>query len=136
MLGFVAQQPRRGLLSAQKGIEMKLFKRERSRVFITLAWLCALLVLGCLAMAAAMGLQLLPSSSIHLVGLVVAVGLLLVAGLLFLLEGFAAKHSATVLHAPEMSTLTFPPPSVSPRRNTVVPFTKRNVLLQQAQHNP
>lgn len=109
----------------QEGIELKLFKRERSRVFITLAWLCALLVLGCMAIAAGMGLQLLSSSSIHLVGLLVAVGLLLVAGLMFLMEGFAAKHSPTVLHAPEMSTLTFPPPSVSPRRNNVVPFRNR-----------
>lgn len=104
---------------------MKLFNRKRPKAFIALAWLCALLVIACLTVAAGMGLQLLPSSSIKLLGLVVAIGLLLVAGFLFLLEGLAERQSSTVLHAPEMSTLSFPPPSVSPRRNTVVPFRNR-----------
>lgn len=96
---------------------MFLFNRNKSSAFFTLFWVCVLLIVGCLAAAAGMGLGMLSRSSLMLVGLVIVLVGSVIAGLMFLLEALGAKHSSNaVLHAPEMSTMTFHPPSVEPRR--------------------
>jgi hypothetical protein len=98
-----------------------LFNRERkSQALFGLSGLCILLIVGCLALSASMGLGLVPSSVVKLVGIVVVVGLLVMAALWLLLEALSAKQAAGTLHAPEMSTLTFPPPAVSSGRRGLV----------------
>jgi hypothetical protein len=86
---------------------------RKSSTFFGLAWLCAVIVVGCLLAAAGMGLGVLPKSALRLLGLVIVLGGTVAAGLMFLLEALAAKRSSdALLHAPEMSTLTFHPPAV------------------------
>lgn len=99
---------------------MGLFNHERPKLCLALAGLCALLVVGCLGIAAGMGLGLLPASSVLLVALVLTIGLLLIAGLLLLLEGFAERPTAA---PPTWGLLSSA--SVSPRGGTVVPFRNR-----------
>jgi hypothetical protein len=70
---------------------------------------CALGVLGCLTVAAAMNLGLVPRSAAALAGVILLLGILIVAGLHLLLASLGARQSTVIEPDLELTTMTFPP---------------------------
>lgn len=97
-----------------------MFRADKVSVSSIVAMLCVLGVIAALGLSAAMGMGVIRQSGMRLIGVVAAVGSFVCLGLWFLLRAAGSRYDNSALHAPEMSTLAFPPRPQSLRRKHLV----------------